>query len=678
MLSRAYLAAAALLVLALPLPAQDFSPPASKPPDAATLKAIKDKTNHLGAIINSLRKAGVGDPGLADVEVYYKAAVWIVRENEFFQPDSPALTLEVLDRGLLRASQLAQGETTWIKTGGEYPFLAGRGSAVARAYRSVIDGSVQPFAVTYPADFGKDPKKRWPIHVVLHGRDPGLTEVKFLHQHNGTAEAPKGQAFVRLDIYGRGNNAYRWAGENDIGSALQTFLAVEAVVSRDKLLDRTRVVLRGFSMGGAGTWQTGLHYPDQWCVLGPGAGFTSTHGYVKDLPEKLPPWQERCLRIYDAADYADNVFNVPVVAYAGADDPQLQAARTIEERLKGADFMNGFKLLVAPALAHRFPPEWQARAEKEYAPFVAKGRPDYPPRVRFVTYTLRYPRCEWVQILALDRHYDRALVDAKRTENGFDVKTTNVRTLHLTLPPGVSQEQTVAIDGQTLTAVPRISGDGSYHLYLQRRGDRWAAVLAQRVLTEALQHPRKESGLQGPIDDAYTDSFLCVVGTGTKGAWHEATQKYAEANLERFKKEWRKHWRGELQVKDDVDVSDDDIASRHLVLFGDPSSNSLIAQVLDGLPLEWTREAITLGGKKYAAAEHVPVMIYRNPLNPGRYVVLNSGHTFHEADYRGTNALLYPRLGDYAVLKLSEQGGPLATEVAVAGLFDDAWKIGTK
>ena len=44
------------------------------------------------------------------------------------------------------------------------------------------------------------------------------------------------------------------------------------------------------------------------------------------------------------------------------------------------------------------------------------------------------------------------------------------------------------------------------------------------------------------------------------------------------------------------------------------------------------------------------MLIYPNPLNANRYVVLNSGHTFHAADYRGTNALLYPRLGDYAVL----------------------------
>ena len=56
--------------------------------------------------------------------------------------------------------------------------------------------------------------------------------------------------------------------------------------------------------------------------------------------------------------------------------------------------------------------------------------------------------------------------------------------------------------------------------------------------------------------------------------------------------------------------------------------------------------------QSYPAADHVLVMIYPNPLNPRRYVVINSGHTFRETEFRGTNALVYPRLGDFAVLRL--------------------------
>src|SRR5262249_10145163 len=154
-----------------------------------------------------------------------------------------------------------------------------------------------------------DPRGRWRIDVVLHGRDASLTEVKFLHQHNGDKPAPREQNFIRLDIFGRGNNAYRWAGEIDVLEAFNHFGIVEQGLNRGSALDTNRIVLRGFSMGGAGTWHLGLHQPGNWCVIGPGAGFTTTHGYIKGLPEKLPAYQEACLRIYDAVDYAENAFN---------------------------------------------------------------------------------------------------------------------------------------------------------------------------------------------------------------------------------------------------------------------------------------------------------------------------------------------------------------------------------
>jgi predicted esterase len=544
--------------------------------------------------------------------------------------------------------------------------------AVSFAYRSRVDGAVQPYAITFPANYGTVPGKRWRLDVVLHGRDTNLTEIKFLHQYNGDKAAPKSQDYVKLDIYGRGNNAYRWAGEADVFEAIDGFVAVERQLGRDKLLDPARVVLRGFSMGGAGSWHIGLHTPDRWCVIGPGAGFTTTHGYIKSLPAQLPPWQEAGLRIYDAVDYAENAFNVPVVAYAGSEDAQLEAARHIEARLKPLGFP--MKLLVAPGLAHQFPPEWQEKAEEAYAPFIAKGREEYPARVRFVTYTLRYPRCDWVEILGLERHYDRALVDAEKTESGFAVKTVNVHMLHLVLPVGAPQAVIVDIDGQAVHTRPVVSPTGTLNIYLRKQDGRWTAVLPQRLVTDHARHPRKSQGLQGPIDDAFTSSFLCVIGT--ERPWHEATDRYAAANLKRFREEWSKYWRGDLPVKDDVDVNNEDLAGKNLILFGDPASNSLIAQVLDGLPLRWTKESITFAGKTYASAEHVPVLIYPSPLNASRYIVLNSGHTFHAADYRGTNALLYPRLGDFAILRVGlVQEDVLAHQVVTAGMFDEQWQV---
>jgi pimeloyl-ACP methyl ester carboxylesterase len=659
------LLAACVVLPPAALTAQSFAPPPSQAPDEKLLKAIEARTTKLDRALEALRRQGVRDPWLAEVEIFHKAARWIVRHQEFYAPQAAQWTLDALDRGLLRAGQVAAGETPWVQQAGQ---------AVVRAYRSRIDGSVQPYAVTWPKDYGKDPQKKWRLDVVLHGHDASLTEVKFLHQHAADQPADP-QEFVRLDLFGRGNNAYRWAGETDVFEAIDAFVAVERLLGRGVLLDPARVVLRGFSMGGAGTWHLGLHHPDRWCVIGPGAGFTTTHGYLKGLPAKLPPYQEACLHIYDAVDYAENAFDVPVVAYAGADDPQLQAARNIEDRLKPLHI--GMKLLVAPGLAHKFPAEWQQKAEAAYAPYAndAIARTAFPKQVRFVTYTLKYPSCSWVEILSLDRHYAKAVVDATRMDEGLSVTTANVRALRLALPENVARPVMVTIDKQELKAPPYLGAGSASSLYLERQDGKWWPVLPQKLSTDRLRRLRKIPGLQGPIDDAFMESFLCVAGTGKP--WNSATQQYAEASLERFRQEWDKCLRGKLPVKEDVEVTDEDLAGKHLVLFGDPGSNALIAQALDRLPLKWTEQAIALAdGQSFDAAGHVPVLIHPSPFQTGRYLVLNSGHTFHAADFQGTNALLYPRLGDYAVVKRKPTSAdPLATEVAAAGLFDDAWQM---
>jgi pimeloyl-ACP methyl ester carboxylesterase len=661
--SRLLLAPILLTAIVGLLPAQSYAPPPVKEPDEATKKEIAEKLDKLEQRVGQLRKRGLPEPVLGDVAIYLKAGRSIVAHNEFYSDKSGTWTVDVLKDGLLRATQAAEGEAPWLNV---------RGASIARAYRSAIDGSLQPYAVSFPPEYAKDQARVWRIDVVLHGRDTGLTEVKFLHEHSGDRPAPKESDYVQIDIYGRGNNAYRWAGETDVFEALTNFVARERAGGRDKLLDLSRVVLRGFSMGGAGTWHIGLHRPDQWCVIGPGAGFTTTHGYIAGLAEKLPSYQEACLHIYDAVDYAENAFDLPIAAYSGADDKQKAAADNIEARLKALGIP--MTHLIAPGLAHQFPAEWQRKAEAEYAKHVEKGRGEYPKKIRFVTYTLKYPSCDWVGLTSLGRHYEKASVEAELHDEGFNVKTANVRLMSLRLPPGSVGNPVVSIDGQKIEAVPSLTADGRRWVYLQRRANGWSTILRERLLYDMERRPYKTPGLTGPIDDAFTTAFLCVRGTGKP--WHPAMQKYADDNLKRFQAEWSKYLRGDLPIKDDTEVTSEDIANRSLILFGDPASNSLIAQVVDALPLEWTRERIVLAGQTVSAADHVPALISPSPLNARRYVVLNSGHTFHAPEFEGTNAQLYPRLGDYALLKPAPtEKDPLAVEVVTAGLFDDFWQV---
>ena len=137
------------------------------------------------------------------------------------------------------------------------------------------------------------------------------------------------------------------------------------------------------------------------------------------------------------------------------------------------------------------------------------------------------------------------------------------------------------------------------------------------------------------------------------------------------------HFRAELVVKDDTAITADDIEHKHLILWGDASSNAVIAKILatGKLPLAWDARQLTFRGKNYDAANHAPVLVFPNPLSTQqRYVVLNSGVDFRDEAY-GTNALQTPKLPDYAIIDLREPAGPRwPGRIAEAGFFDAAWQ----
>jgi hypothetical protein len=630
------------------------NPPSSQfPPSSEQAAAMRGKMAELEERLSALRQKNVPDETLVEVEIFHKAAVWIGRYDEYYYEDSAAKTLALLDIGLARARELEAGTPSWTSATG----------LVLRAYRSQVDGSAQPYVAHVPASYhGNRPVR---MDILLHGTSRGMGEVEFLSRkpagirHGGVPLAPID--FIQIEVLGRMNNAYRWGGEADVLESLEA-------AKRSYAIDENRVVLRGFSMGGAGAWHLGLHHPDRWAAIEAGAGFTETIEYAR--MDNLPAYQLKALHIYDSRDYALNVFQLPTVGYGGEDDRQLAASTHVREQLVKEGF--GFQpdglnwttnelpavFLVGPKTPHRWEAESKKRSEAFIEQALKKGRTE-PDHIRFVTYTTRYDSCFWLRVDGLDQHHERAEVDARRSEDGatVEVKTKNVAALVLKVP----QARTVTIDGR------RIEGlSAQPEQAFQKRDGVW------RQATGTLL--RKRHGLQGPIDDAFLESFLCV--RPTSRAANDIAGRYAEETLSVFTDDYSRFFRGQVRVKDDTAVTARDMADHHLILFGDPQSNQVLQRVLGKLPLQWDGGRLSLGGKQYDAASHTIAMIYPNPLEPRRYVVLNTGHSFQANEMWATNATLFPRFGDYAVLGLRQPvGKTVESEVVTAGYFDENWKL---
>lgn len=589
---------------------------------------------------------------LADVRVFEKALDWMLRHNEFPRREYPAQALKALETGRARAAQLAAGNADWaLRTG-----------VTIRGYVSKVDSSVQPYALSLPAGVNPDAADRWPLHIKLHGRADGMNEVNFIARHEGKAVA-KGQNWIQVDVFGRGNNAYRWAGEADVFEAL-------ADVRRRFRIDDHRITLHGFSMGGAGAWHLGLHHPGLWSSVGPGAGFVDFYKYQKQT-QQLPEWQHATLGIYDAIDYSLNAFNVPICTYGGENDAQLVASTSVVKAAKsqGVDI----KLLIGPGMGHKFHPNSLREFMAFHREKSAAGRQWNLGRqhIRFVTRTLKYNTCDWLTIQEVERVYAPSTVDAQRDDDGnVTISTQNVTALSLS-----RDVATLAIiDGDTLPCYD--AGEGLLpDVYYSKTAEGWTVLSYDQ--SRAFQknvEVNKRHNLQGPIDDAFMSAFVCVTGSGTAAS--PSHDEWVRFTRQRFESEFDQWMRGRVPVVADVDLDADTISRNHLILFGDPASNSVLKKILPDLPITWDNNSITVNGQTYSTQDHGLSMIFPNPLNPRRYVVINSGHTFHERDFKASNAWLFPRLGDIAVQKFTKQSdGNFEEQTVWATNFNSQWKL---
>jgi pimeloyl-ACP methyl ester carboxylesterase len=644
------------------------------PPGVALVTADKQEleagVEALGKEIAELRAALKGKPALLellpDVQIYHNAVHFALKYDEFYKPYDPktqkpvevAVARKLLDQGRERARLLRAGQTPWTTATG----------LVARGYLSRLDGSVQPYGLVVPASYQPGTPHEHRLDLWLHGRGETLTELSFVNGRQSSAgEFTPPHAFV-LHPYGRYCNANHFAGEIDTLEAL-------AHVQKHYPIDDSRIVVRGFSMGGAACWNFAVHYSSKWAAAAPGAGFSETPDFLRVFQgETLQPndWQRKLLHLYDCTDWALNLFNCPTVAYSGEIDKQKQAADIMAK----ACAAEGIHLthIIGPKTGHSYHPVAKVEVNRRIDSIAGKGKDSVPTTVRFTTWTLRYPTMHWVTVEGMASHWERALVKASVSDDDeIDVVTSNVTALTLNFPPGycpldATKVPRVHIDDDELELKGNLIGsDRSWTAHLYKEGTRWRAG----KLDEDKLH--KTPGLQGPIDDAFMDRFVMVRPTGS--ARSEAVGRWVDGEFKHAVEHWRRQFRAELQPKDDTQVSDEDIASSNLILWGDPASNRILAKIAAKLPIKWDESAVRVGSKVYDATRHVPTLIYPNPLNPKKYVVLNSGFTFREYDYLN-NARQIPRLPDWAILDISQPAtAQRPAGIAEAGFFGEEWEL---
>src|SRR5262249_30205011 len=150
---------------------------------------------------------------------------------------------------------------------------------------------------------------------------------------------------------------------------------------------------------------------------------------------------------------------------------------------------------------------------------LKRGR-QVPDHVRFVTYTTRYNRSFWLTLDGLEKHYQRAEVNAKRSaeRTQFDITRKGLTRL---LIREVASGAALKVDDERVTVT------GSGELAIEKADGKWRQASLKE--SPAL---RKRHRMQGPIDDAFLEPFLVVRPTGTP--WNANANEQALRLLKEF------------------------------------------------------------------------------------------------------------------------------------------------
>jgi dienelactone hydrolase len=551
--------------------------------------------------------------------------------------------------------------------------LKNQTQAYKTTFLSRIDGSVQYFAVLPPKNY--DPSKTYALILSLHGA--GV-------EASGQADAyrAKDWAFVVCPT-NRKPFGFDWQDWGRLDC-----LEVLSEAKSQFPIDNNRIYLTGHSMGGHGTWHIGLHHPDLFAAIAPSAGWTSFQLYVPYFLRKseifghpsLLAIRDMGLREERLLNFVENALNLPIyILQGGADDnvPPVHA-RFFSSALKKLGYKALYKEV--EGMGH-----WWDNKETEGIDCV-----DADELLEFLKNQVRNPNPKhiifkttdiglnnkngWVEIDEPERLYDDSLINAEIKDRTIVVKTENIAkfTLHLSselISPG---EINLRINGQGI----KFSLSGEESLTLRKEGRQFQ--LRKSSKQKLHQRPsgakniNKSPAFSGPIKKAYFSPFILVYGT-------QGDSESTEINLHQARVEAQNWWwrgNGCVEIIPDIKVNSETLDRYNLILLGGPETNAVTARIRKDLPISIKNNRLVFNGLEIEKDDVAFQIIYPNPLNREKYVVVKGGTSPKGEELAGLFNVIYSGAGlpDFIVYgeAVKEKGWGA---ILAAGFFDMNWKF---
>jgi hypothetical protein len=518
-----------------------------------------------------------------------------------------------------------------------------------------MDGAKRPYAVCTTSDSSE----LKPLVIIVSPgapTDAGPNEIHTAEQYAWYGKK-NGKEMIALRATGRGpGSVYQNYGELDV------LEDIEDVVTKYPV-DRDRISVTGFSMGGAATWYLTSHYPDLFAAGAPGAGYCDYRVWTKPGGYTYPlfPWEEPSWLARSAVFLIDNYEHTPMWVYHGEWDRSVGGGVPVANSREMVSLLKkkGFNVQYTemPKMGHGSPPEvpehitlWLIEQRKER----------HPKHVALVTYELRHNKNYWVTIDEIERYGARAFIDANQAGDGVVVKTENLRGFSLG-PIAAAGSQTVRVDGQAFAKLDL----GSLCAFHRVAGGGWKLGTADLP-------GQKHHSASGPITDIYFDNLLLVPGTvGTDGETHfnqtmagETVGLYMSENGGLHRGGIRGSNTVKLRIVKDVDLTDDQIRGDNLLLFGNDMSNAVLKKYAGRLNVEFKPGSIRLGDRTFTGEGVAVYAVFPHPDNPDRYIAVLGGNT--PDAMTGASHFSLQLLPDYLIFTQDK--------MLDWGFWDNAWK----
>jgi pimeloyl-ACP methyl ester carboxylesterase len=531
-----------------------------------------------------------------------------------------------------------------------------------RTFISDIDGSVQYFAVTPARPLDADhPAKA--LVLSLHG-----AAVEAL----GHAASYKNKTWATIAApTNRRPFGFDWEDWGRMDA-----LEVLAIAQEAFCTDPHQTYLSGHSMGGHGTWQIGVNYPDRFAALGPSAGWISFFSYAggrrSESTNALAQLIQRASTPSDTLVMKSNYLHEAIyVLHGDADDnvPVTQA-RTMRTVLEG--FHHDFLYHEQPGAGH-----WWGDPCVDWPPmfdlFARHKIPDSD-AVREINFTTANPgisaSCHWVTIEAQQRALDKSVVDVRwdpatrRRDIRIAGTTENVARLSMDVAQTSSSGPfLVELDGQTLTNVSVFAGES--RLWFVQDAGGWRQ---SHPVSPASKGPHR----CGPFKEAFQHRMQFVYGTrGTpqENAWALLKARYDAET-------WWYRGNGSVDVLPDTAFDPRREPDRGVILYGHADSNGAWDALLGDSPVQVKRGRVVIGGRTLSGEDLACLFLRPRPGSDVACVgvVAGSGLTGMRLTDRApyfTSGVAYPDCTVFDPTVLS-QGADAAR---VAGFFGNDWSV---